>query len=375
MAFYNLRYLFVGACALLFLYQIWSYVSTPRFIFPRNRQRNSAHSILHTQKQFASDKKITKSTQESSPVNHIAFLKIHKAASSTVANIFLRYGYENHLVIAVPRISSSGGTSLSSPDFYPPPEYGTYDISCAHVPYNRKEFNHVLPSDTTYIGILREPFSQFQSFVRCFLPANVVHIKEDDNPVLYYLNTNETEANFERATVLRRSVAKYSFNFMANEFGFPRGLFFNKDEAKVQSYLEILDQEMDIVLIVEYLDESLVLMRRLLNWDLRHILYLTVHHPKHSNPRLKFGTTEEKLFRVKSYLDYALYEFFLHKLQDSLKRQQSDFYEELAYFRKIRSQFETYCMQVNAGNISTYIESFLGSKWNQHFVVTPEQCQ
>ncbi|XP_033736407.1 galactose-3-O-sulfotransferase 2-like [Pecten maximus] len=308
------------------------------------------------------------------PANHIAFLKIHKAASTTVANIFLRYGYEKNLVMAVPKGLGGGGPSLSPRYFYPPPENGTYDISCAHVPYNREDFSKVLPKDTIYIGIVREPFSLFRSFIHFFRPKNVVDLP-GENPVLKYLSNNEKPVKFERYTVARAIDRMYDLNMMANEFGFPKELFFKRDETVIQSYLRKLDKEMDIVLVVEYLDESLVMMRRILNWDLRHVLYGSIHINKRQYPRLKFGSTEKNLFKVKSYLDYALYDYFLLKFQDNLKRQHSDFYEEVAYFRKTRMIFDNFCKSAKSGRITRSTLSFEGSEWNRPFVLTVEHCK
>ncbi|XP_033745737.1 galactose-3-O-sulfotransferase 3-like [Pecten maximus] len=370
------RYMLVGLCLLVAMYGLIFYINKPpdyssviltNLDPPPDRKKDSAY-----ENNISPGKLSKHNPYIQSPVNHVVFLKIHKAASTTVANIFVRYGYENHLVIAVPKGRGGGGPSTSPRYFYPPRENGKYDICCAHVPYIREEFDKVFHKDTKYIGIVREPFSHFKSFVSYFRPRNVVKLP-GINPVLEYLE-NEKHEQFERYSVGRAMHKIHDFNLMANEFGFPQELFFNKNQTKIESYLRKLDMEMDFVLVVEYLDESLVLMRRLLNWDLRHMLHANIHVNKRRDARLNFGSNEENLYKVRSYLDYALYDFFLLKFQTILKRQHPDFYDELAYFREVRSSLRDFCSGISTTLGNTTI-TFEGSEWNEPFVLKKDQCK
>lgn len=61
-------------------------------------------------------------------------------------------------------------------------------------------------------------------------------------------------------------------NRMALEFGFPLEVFRSrkKKTAAITEYLDQLDSEMDLILVVEKLEESMVLLRRILNWKFIH---------------------------------------------------------------------------------------------------------
>ncbi|OWF40791.1 galactose-3-O-sulfotransferase 3-like [Mizuhopecten yessoensis] len=300
------------------------------------------------------------------PVNHIAFLKVRKAASTTVENIFLRYGDEKNLIFALPR-HSGGGTELTSSHFYPPPKNKTYDITCAHVNYDTNSFRRVLHADTKYIGIVREPFSHFRSYIRFTHPKSVVGIP-GDNPVLEYLSREEQNRN---KTGHMASVC----NRMAVYYGFSRDLFSKRDRRQTLKYILKLDKEMDLVLVLEFLDESIVLMRRILNWDLRHVLYGKLRVNKREDSRLKFGEIAQKLHRNCAYLDYQLYEFFVQKLKEKIKDQPPDFYDELAYFRKTRMKYEDFCLSSISNDDNNASITFEGSAWNQPFVITWEHCK
>ncbi|XP_060071095.1 galactose-3-O-sulfotransferase 3-like [Ylistrum balloti] len=303
------------------------------------------------------------------PVQHIAFIKVHKAASTTMENIFLRYGYEHDLVFALPRKKDRGGIKfLTKQNILPIPKNKHIDIFCTHVRYVKEDFHDMLPGDAVYIGIVREPFSQFESSIR-FLRQKVVVDIPVKNPVWEYLAHNEKYMKHGGDRI------PTTYNFMSYDFGFPIELFWKTDFNAMQDYLLKLNEEFDIVLIMEHLDESIVLMRRLLNWDLRFVLYGKLNAKKSLDSRLKFGPNEEKLYQNWAKLDYALYYFFLQKHKERIQNQPPDFFEELAYFRETRMKYDHFCSGLLAGNISKSQLSFEGSAWNKPFIISKENCE
>ncbi|XP_069131644.1 galactose-3-O-sulfotransferase 2-like isoform X2 [Argopecten irradians] len=302
------------------------------------------------------------------PVNHILFVKVPKAASTTVQNIFLRYGDENNLTFALPSNLSWGGYALTSDYFYPPPENGSYDISCAHVPYNRQQFSQVLPDDTRYIAIVREPFSHFQTAVRFARFKQVLDIP-GENPVLEYLRQerqNRTDTGRFDSNIC---------NLISWYLGFPDKLFWNTTYIQIEHYLLKLEKEMDIILVFEHLDESIVLMRRILNWDLRHVLYGKLRVNKVKDPRLKFRTEEAELHKDCAQIDYQLYNFFAERLKEKIRKQSADYHEEVAYFRKTRIRYENFCLDSISHEDRDTTITFEGSAWNKPFVITSADCK
>ncbi|XP_060085737.1 galactose-3-O-sulfotransferase 2-like [Ylistrum balloti] len=301
-------------------------------------------------------------------VHHIVFLKVPKAASTTIANIFLRYGDEKNLIFAVPRNHKPGGYSFTSQYFLPPPKNRSYDIACAHARYNRTHYSKVFPNDTVYIAIMREPFQHFKSYVRFFRPKRILHIP-GKNPVLNFLSSNEKTWNSSaRAEPICNSMARY--------LGFPRRLFFQKwNQSIAEEFIHKLKMEIDLVLILEFLDESLVLMRRMLNWDLRHVLHGRLHVTKSQDLRLKFGTDEANLHKKCAHLDYQLYGLFFRKLKETLKTQPPDFFEEVAYFRKVRVKYNNFCSSAMSETDLHSTTAFEGSVWNKPFVISREHCK
>ncbi|XP_033755847.1 galactose-3-O-sulfotransferase 3-like [Pecten maximus] len=350
----GLMFMLLGCCMLMTFY------SLKRYFNADNREING--------NTFVFGREVSSSqTQYKQSVNHIAFIKLPKAGSTTVQNIFLRYGDEKNLTFALPSIRKAGGSSLTSRFFFPPPENGVYDITCTHIRYNRREFSRLLPKDTKYIGTVREPFSHFSSKIRFLRPKSVLGIP-GENPVLEYLKKEAKHRN---------SSGRYDYlcNGMSFYYGFSGNLFLKKNDADIEKNLRRLGNEMDMILVLEYLDESVVLMRRMLNWDLRHVLYTKLRVNKEEDPRLKFGSEEAKLHKSCAYLDDLLYEFFVHKLKELIKRQQSDFYDELAYFRKVRLKYDQFCLSSISNDQQNTEMTFEGSPWNKPFIVTGEHCK
>ncbi|XP_021374356.1 galactosylceramide sulfotransferase-like [Mizuhopecten yessoensis] len=314
-------------------------------------------------------KKEKKNITNGIEVRHIAFIKIHKAASSTVQNLFLRYGYEKDLVFALPKSGSTVSirSSLTPNNVLPPPKNRTYDIFCSHARFNREAFGKVLPNDTTYIGIVREPFQHFQSNLQFYRQKYVVNIS-GRKPVLEYLLHNDKYMQ-------SGGHIPSTYNRMAYDFGFPDELFWTNDQNEIQKYLLKLDRDVSLVIVTDLFDESIILLRRLLNWDLRHVLYGKLNSKRRSDPRLQLGQVEEELYKNWARIDYIIYNYFLEKLREKIQRQLPDFHEEVAYFKGIRVMYDRFCLSAITDHNGKHDISFPSSAWNKPFVVTREQCK
>ncbi|XP_060069064.1 galactose-3-O-sulfotransferase 3-like [Ylistrum balloti] len=302
---------------------------------------------------------------------HIAFLKVHKAASSTAQNIFLRYANRRDLVVVMPHVPKffypniiSTGSTVTSKNILPPPANRSYEILCCHVLYNREAFVKIMPIDTIYIGIIREPFEHFTSILNYFRPGEILNIN-DTMAVSKYLQ--------EPSRYTKRTSNSYANNRMAREFGFPSDLFTTHNKTEVQLYLQKLESEFELMIIVEQFDECMVLMRRLLNWKLSDILYIKKNVKHKLFEKIKFTAGDVNLYKRWAVLDYALYDHFYQRLQNQIRMQGPDFYDELLYFKRMRHDMEFFCNPM-LGAKGTTIHQFAASRWNPAFVITEKDC-
>ncbi|XP_064648813.1 galactose-3-O-sulfotransferase 2-like [Lineus longissimus] len=247
----------------------------------------------------------------------------------------------------------------------------TVDIIPHHLIYNRTALEQVMSNDTVYISIVREPFSQFKSTLNYFQKA----VLQLDMPgtqkeaVTQFLNNaDEYEKNvtftFNERPAGEKSITK---NFMATEFGFPVSKF--KDEKFIKDFLNKIDKEFHLVMLYEELYESVVLLRRLLCWDFKDILFTVVNKQYYRVDRV----TDSVIYRRQqkwSAVDHALY-YHLRKILQL--RKSSQIYRplmlEAQHLRRVTYKLKHFC-DLEEG---PYLE-IKATTWHLDFKVRRSQC-
>jgi len=105
------------------------------------------------------------------------------------------------------------------------------------------------------------------------------------------------------------------------------------------------------VLIYEHLDESLVLMKRRLCWQLDDILYLKFHHTSENNWNNNNTSKElRKNLRKWNQADVELYEFFNASLWTEIGYEGKEFWSDLQEFKDVQKNIEIDCLRKNNKN-------------------------
>lgn len=312
-----------------------------------------------------------------SPVTNIAFVKTHKAGSSTITNILQRYGYMNTLTFALPNFGhgdgynyiSQPGQILTRKALIPHRWDQEYNILCNHAIYNKTAFRMIMPENTVYITILREPISQVES---AFAYYGLLQYLAAKNETIRNL-TNPLSEFFADPFRLTKSLPKHIKGFvnlmlrnrMATDLGMNSSAL--SSEQLLYSYISELDTDFSLVMLVEHFDESLLLLKKKLCLTTKDILYImknknTSKQPKH------FTSTDRKRHRELSHMDYALYDYFLKKFKTNLDTQSSDFFEELNNFKILLKDAKHACEK----RITLQIEE---SPWYDEFIIDDLDCQ
>ena len=306
-------------------------------------------------------------------VRHVAFLKVHKTASSTAQNVFLRFGSERNLTFLLAHTQGESGwlnvisfnNSLTKDNIVPPPPGQHYDILCCHVIYNRGQFQKFMPKDTTLIGIVREPIKRFQSAVKYFIKSVINKIKGDHPLTKYAENPLAYEPTDPRESQTN--------NRMAVEFGFPLELFpgksLDRSQKDIEKYLQRIDKEFKFIIISERFDESMVYMKRILHWKTKDILYIDQNVSKKTNPKKVLQDKDKPRVSEFLYLDRVVYNFSLSRFEKQISAEGTDFVREVEHFRKVKGRVETFC---NGGKETAL--TFERSKWSPQFIVTKAYC-
>ncbi|XP_068190633.1 galactosylceramide sulfotransferase isoform X2 [Antennarius striatus] len=242
--------------------------------------------------------------KECSPIVNIMFMKTHKTASSTILNILFRFGEKHKLKFAFP-----DGRN----DFYYPSPFlcsqvkdyrpgDCFNIICNHLRFDRQEVAKLLPPDTVYVTILRDPVDLFESSFHYY--RRVI-------PLTWRITGENKLAEFLNSPLAFYKPDAFNAFYLRNLLFFDFGLDNNQesDDPGVMNDIKNLSTHFDLVLIAEYFEESLILLKETLCWTMEDILHFKLNARKTSSvPRL----TPE--MRVKALqwngADWKLYQHF-----------------------------------------------------------------
>ncbi|XP_076043717.1 galactosylceramide sulfotransferase-like [Oratosquilla oratoria] len=242
-----------------------------------------------------------------SPVSNVAFLKNHKCASSTVQNILLRYAWHHHLRIVCPkgnhlfnlRIPFAADMAKDMPWH----DLG-YNVFAVHAKWNHKEVVSIMPEDTIYITIVREPVSQFESLY------NYIGMGQNtEEGIKKYLRENNRTSP--------RCMGSVGLNQMTWDFGLALEQMDNM--TAVHELVAAADSQFDFVMVTERMDESLVLLKNLLCWSFEDVVALKLN-ARNSNWKTDLNSDLISMLRLKLEPDFFLYNHFRKKFDNIVEQ-------------------------------------------------------
>ncbi|KPP70218.1 galactosylceramide sulfotransferase-like [Scleropages formosus] len=238
------------------------------------------------------------------PKVDVMFLKTHKTGSSTVLNILFRFGEKHHLKFAFP--------DSRNDFFYPSPfqrsqvkDYRAgvcFNIICNHMRFNEPEVAKLIPVDTTYVTILRDPAELFESSFHYFgrlvpftwkIPGEDKLTEFLQEPWQYF--DPEGFNSF------------YLKNLLFFDFGFDNMM--DPDDPRVEESIQAIEERFQLVMLVEHFEESLILLKDALCWEIGDLLFFKLNARKGSMvSRLNSQLRAQALEWNK--IDWKLYQHF-----------------------------------------------------------------
>ena len=283
------------------------------------------------------------------PVNNVLFLKTHKTGSSTVTNLLNRYGDTRDLMFALPivRVTYSFFWPRSFQLRFTQAFGRAPNILCNHARYNKVPMNWLFPKETTrYITLLREPTQHFESIFNFFqLGKRFLGLRNNASPLQTFLRN---------ATFYLQQVKNITglLTLIKNPALFELGLDtkYHENLNVVQNYIDFLQQEFDVVMLMEYFDESLVLLKRRFCWRMEDILYFKLNERMDKHKQNIPSTVKEQIRKWNSG-DVLLYDVFNRTLWRMIKEEGPDFFKDLSLFRKELENIKRKCLR--EGNFLT----------------------
>ncbi|KAM4635505.1 galactose-3-O-sulfotransferase 2 [Polymixia lowei] len=241
----------------------------------------------------------------------VAFLKTHKTGSSTVQNLLFRMGERESATFAFPYYTYQ----FSYPDKFRaefvdelPDGSSQFDILCSHMHLDLGQLKQVMPQNTIYITILREPlrtfeaiFSYYTSAVPAFtLAKKAAEAGEHKSALSVFLESPES---FWDPNEPGNGLGK-------NPMSFDLGLNSQQWNSSWPADLTLLEETFQLVMIAEHFDESLVLLGALLKLKPEELAYVRLNIRSPQDITLLDDITKARI-RTWNTLDVLLYDFFL----------------------------------------------------------------
>jgi hypothetical protein len=291
------------------------------------------------------------SCRNNKPETNVVFLKTHKTGSSTLTNMFNRYAFVHNLTSALPidDIYYNWPRHIDKSVAYPPGKsvdsHSFQMMAAGHALYNRELMDKIVPN-ARYITVLRHPYDHFVSNWQYFGISR--YFDDNGNPFsIDSFLTNPTH-NIQR---ILPEVYQY---FIHNSLSFDLGLSDNPDLTQAENNVARLadpNTGFFFVLIREYMDESLVILRRKLCWDIEDIVTYSLKISS-SSSRPVFSLDSLNSLRSFNRMDFLLYEHFNRTLWEEIDRQ-GGIEDEVAQLRDLRTKTIRKCSQYKRSDHET----------------------
>lgn len=275
---------------------------------------------------------------------HIVFLKTHKTASSTILNILYRFGEKRNLTFALPLNKNS---QLFYPFYFAPHfvegvtsrRVSEFHIMCNHMRFKKSEVAKVMPRDTFYFSILRNPVSMMESIFIYYKSIPAFHGKRtlDD-----FFNSSRTQYN---ASIVNNH---YAHNILAFDFGLNNSATVESPdlEKQVSDAISAIERDFRLILISEYFEESMVLLRHYLCWSLEDVTSFKLNS---RSDRTRHKLSPETADKIKKWnaLDWRIYLYFnatfWRKLDSIIGRRQLE--KEVSELKALQTQLSEICLK------------------------------
>ena len=288
--------------------------------------------------------KITRSDRKCKPAKNVIFLKTHKTGSSTIINIMQRYAHRHDLKVALPGVEHFLG--------WPHPfqkkfvfEYSPgkkYNIICNHARFNKRRMLEIMQSDDTKIvTIIRDPLYQFESTSSYLNFRSIFSLNKS-------LNVLEQFFNKSKEDIYKRTLYRNTKNLflVKNPVAYDMGkrTWMESDDT-VKAILDTVKKEFDLVMISDYMSESLILLKDLLCWDLDDVIYFAMNKRPNSYKQ-KFANPERTREQVKTWnkIDYAIFEYYNQTFWDKIQNGGAKLQRDLKSLNNLNKKLDSECL-------------------------------
>ena len=209
--------------------------------------------------------------------------------------------------------------------------------------------------DSVFITILRNPVTQFESTFSYMGFSHLFGIETGRDSIEAFI----TDPNGIMAKFANSSPAENVFpylNLLKNGQFFDLGLdsIYFHDEEKVNMAIDEIARNFNLVLLMEYFDESLVLLANEACWDVRDVVYFKLNQRKSADKEDKFSNELVEKIRLWNRADVLLYDYFNKTFWNQIKKLGSAFKADVERLRYYNEVLRESCLVPGEYNTKAY---------------------
>ncbi|XP_078582390.1 galactose-3-O-sulfotransferase 2-like [Branchiostoma floridae x Branchiostoma japonicum] len=307
----------------------------------RRAAANDGLKITSKEGQERSKLGITSNT--CSKKTNLVFLKTHKTASSTVQNIIMRFGSARNLTFALPsdRTSNLGFPGLFQKSYvlqeHIRKRNTSYNILCHHTRFNYTNIRDLMPDDTVYITIVRNPVDMYES-IFYYMQFDKEFKVNSSNPLNTFLDKPfyyVSRLKKKPSNGLYRNPMFYDLGYLRTE---------SVSEKTIRSDIYLLQKIFSVVMVADYFEESLILMKHTLCWDIDDVTFFKLNARREGSIRHVTADMAGKIRRWNK-ADVMLFDHFNRTLWSKLSRLPFDWRKEVAILKERNRRLQKDCIQ------------------------------
>ncbi|XP_019633879.1 PREDICTED: galactosylceramide sulfotransferase-like [Branchiostoma belcheri] len=283
------------------------------------------------------------SARKCQPKSNVVFLKTHKTASSTVQNILMRYGLARNLTFVLPYSSHILSTNIrfSKSAVLQERLHGdrhgnrtAYNILCHHTRFQYDNIRDLMPDDTLYVTIVRNPAAMFESSFQYFRFDSRYHITQP--------NAMETFLDNPSHYVKKFGEKPHSHNALFYDLGYDSEAL--TSEQTIKSAIDRLDRIFSVVMVSDYFEESVVLLKHALCWDIDDVTFFKVNSRNEQSVR---HVTTKMAGKIRHWnrADGMLFDHYNMTLWSKLPRLPVSWQNEVEQLKERNLQLKNACLE------------------------------
>ena len=192
-----------------------------------------------------------------------------------------------------------------------------------------------MPIGTKFITILRQPIQRFESaFIFEEIPA-FLGIIGVSNPLHHFMKELERFAPEVRQMYTLRNGMSFDLGLEPEQF---------EQFETIKQFISMVEMDFDLVLLMEYFDESLILLKKLFCWDIEDMIYLKHNSRQESFKKYHIPKHLETKFLDWNRADVLLYKHFNESFWKKVNSQDDNFWSDVSLLRKKSLELAKDCL-------------------------------